>query len=190
MDNNEYFWQGKLVRLRPLTVDDAEQAMRDRLDTPGRQVLQLGLELPITLEAMRSTMARYADCKEVDGVILFNIDNLEGASVGGIAMHSMDIRNGVFSFGITVQKEFRGCGYALEAARILLRYGFHERRFQKCNSACVHTNQASIKLHRKLGFIEEGLRRRAWFFNGQYYDDLLWGMTREEFDHLYAGGPI
>ena len=51
-----------------------------------------------------------------------------------------------------------------------------------CNSACLHTNEASIRLHKKLGFLEEGRRRRQVFFNGEYHDEILFGMTREEFD--------
>ena len=71
--------------------------------------------------------------------------------------------------------------------RILLRYGFWERRYQKCNSACVHTNEASIRLHRKLGFVEEGRRGRQVFFSGEYHDDVLFGLTREEFDAQERG---
>jgi len=66
----------------------------------------------------------------------------------------------------------------------LLRYGFWEQRFQKCNSACADSNDASIRLHQKLGFVEEGRRRRQLFFNGRYHDDILFGMTRQEFDAL------
>jgi RimJ/RimL family protein N-acetyltransferase len=70
----------------------------------------------------------------------------------------------------------------------LLRYGFQERRHQKCDSACTHDNEASLRLHRKLGFVEEGRRRRQWFFDGRYHDDILFGMTAEEFEAL-SGGP-
>jgi RimJ/RimL family protein N-acetyltransferase len=39
-------------------------------------------------------------------------------------------------------------------------------------------------MHEKLGFIEEGRIRRNSFFNGKYQDEVLFGMTREEFDEL------
>jgi RimJ/RimL family protein N-acetyltransferase len=66
----------------------------------------------------------------------------------------------------------------------LLRYGFHERRYQKANSACLEINTESIRLHQTLGFREEGLRRRHVYTNGRYYDDILFGLTREEFDDM------
>lgn len=43
-------------------------------------------------------------------------------------------------------------------------------------------NPASIRLHQKLGFVEEGRRRRQWFYNGEFHDEILWGMTREEYE--------
>jgi RimJ/RimL family protein N-acetyltransferase len=181
-DYSRYFWQGEEVRLRPLRTEDAEQYFIDSLDSPSRQVLQIGTELPTSVELLKASLEKHLGCKDAAGLILFAVENLEGDLVGGISLHSRDAKNGTFSFGISVNREHRRKGYAEDAVRILLGYGFWERRFQKCNSACVHTNEASIQLHRKLGFVEEGRRRRQVFFNGQYYDDILFGLTREEFD--------
>jgi RimJ/RimL family protein N-acetyltransferase len=134
------------------------------------------------VEAQRAALGKYIDCKDTDGVIVFGIDSLAGVTVGGVSLHSRDQKNGTFSFGVVVYREHWGQGYAEDAVRILLRYGFWEQRYQKCDSACLHANEASIRLHKKLGFIEEGRRRRQTFFNGQYYDSIEFGMTREEFD--------
>jgi RimJ/RimL family protein N-acetyltransferase len=48
---------------------------------------------------------------------------------------------------------------------------------------------ASLALHRKLGFVEEGRRRRAQFMAGPYHDEVLLGLTVEEFtaDHPLPG---
>lgn len=188
LDYSRYFWQGERVRLRPLSVEDAEQGFVNSLDSPTRQVLQLGIELPTSVEKERTVLEKSVDCKDADGVIVFAIETLEGVNVGGISYHNRDRKNGTFSFGIVIQRPHRGQGYAHDAVRILLRYAFWERRYQKCNSLCAHTNEASIALHTKLGFVEEGRIRRNLFFNGQYYDDLIFGLTREEFDARENGG--
>ena len=182
VDYSRYFWQGDKVRLRPLRPEDAEQSFINSLDSPSRQLLQLGIELPTSVELLRSSLQKYVGCKDADGIILFVIENHEGINVGGISLHSRDQKNGTFGFGIVIDREHRRRGYAEDAVRILLRYGFWERRYQKCNSACIHTNEASIQLHKKLGFMQEGRRRRNLFFNGQYHDDILFGLTRDEFD--------
>jgi RimJ/RimL family protein N-acetyltransferase len=184
LDYSRYFWQGEKVRLRPVRLEDAEHFFAVSLDSPARQVLQLGIELPTSVELMRVSLERYVGCKDADGVILFVIENREGANVGGLSLHSRDQKNGTFGFGVIIDRQHRRHGYAEEAARILLRYAFWERRYQKCDSGCVHTNKASIEFHKKLGFVQEGRRRRRFFLSGHYYDDLLFGLTREEFDVL------
>jgi RimJ/RimL family protein N-acetyltransferase len=182
LDYSRYFWQGEKVRLRPVRGEDVEQLFADSLDSPSRRVLQLGIELPTSVDILRSSLEKHFGCSDVDGVILFAVENLQGVHVGGISLHSRHEKNGTFSFGIVIGRAHRAKGYAEDAVRILLRYGFWERRYQKCNSACVDTNEASIRLHQKLGFVQEGRRRRQVFFDGEYHDDLLFGLTREEFD--------
>jgi RimJ/RimL family protein N-acetyltransferase len=187
LDYSRYFWQGEKVRLRPLRIEDAEQNFIGSLDSPSRQLLQLGIELPSSVELQKSSLEKLVGCKDAGGVIVFAIETLEGVAVGAISYHSRDRKNGTFSFGVGIYRGHRKKGYAEDALRILLRYGFWERRYQKCNSACVHTNEASIRLHKKLGFVEEGRRRRQVFFDGQYHDDVLFGLTREEFDAQERG---
>jgi RimJ/RimL family protein N-acetyltransferase len=182
VDDSRYFWKGDKVKLRPWRLEDAQQSFIDSHDGPTRLFLQLGVELPTSLEAQRAALEKYIDCKDADGIILFAIENHAGEHVGGISFHSRNRKNGTFGFGISVQREHRRKGYAEDAVKILLRYAFQQQRFQKCNSACVDKNEASIQLHKKLGFKEEGRRRRNFFFNGEFHDDVLFGLTREEFE--------
>lgn len=182
MDFSKYFWQGEKVRLRPLKIEDAEQSYMDSLDTPSRQFLQLGTELPTTIDTQKEILSKYINCKDVDGTMILAIENLEGVKVGAISLHSQNLKNGIFSMGLGISSPYRKQGYGEEAARILMRYCFFERRFQKCNSACVADNEASIGFHKKLGFIEEGRRRSNFFFNGQYHDEVLFGLIKKEFE--------
>jgi RimJ/RimL family protein N-acetyltransferase len=189
LDYSRYFWQGEKVRLRPLRTEDAERAFIDSLDSPARRALQLGIELPTSVELLRESLDKWVGCKDDGGVIIFTIETLDGEDVGGISYHSRNRKNGTFSLGLVVARAHRGKGYAEDAARILLRYAFWERRYQKCNSACVSSNAESIRLHQKLGFLEEGRRRRQWFLDGEFQDDVLFGLTREEFDAREKARP-
>lgn len=180
-DYSRYFWQGEKTRLRLWRLDDAELRFVTSLDSPTLALHQDGIELPTSVELQKEWLERIAGYKD-DSMIRFAMDNFEGDTVGWITLHSRDQKNGTFGFGVAVYRDYRGQGYAVDAVRIMLKYGFWEQRYQKCNSMCLDNNVASIRLHEKLGFIQEGRIRRTCFYNGIYHDDVLFGMTREEFD--------
>ena len=113
---------------------------------------------------------------------MFSIDTLDREHVGGINLNSIDYKNGTFGVGLRIYRPYRNKGYGEDAFRIVLRYAFFERRLQKCNSGCVSINEPSRKCHLKIGFREEGLLRRSAYTNGQYYDNLLLGLFKEEFE--------
>lgn len=182
-DYSHYFWQGNKTRLRPWRLDDAELRFMASLDTPTRQLHEDGVELPTSLELQAAWLEKAAGYQDTN-MIRFAMDNVEGVTVGWVTIHSRNQKNGTFGFGVAIYRDHRGQGYAVDAVGILLKYGFWEQRYQKCNSVCFHTNEASIRMHQKLGFIEEGRIRRNSFFNGVYHDDVLFGMTREEFDAI------
>jgi RimJ/RimL family protein N-acetyltransferase len=97
-------------------------------------------------------------------------------------MHSIVELHGKFSFSVLVDRPYRKRGYAEDAVRLILKYGFMERRFHKCKSACASYNTASIGLHQKLGFIQEGRLRKEWFYKGEHHDELIFGMILEEYN--------
>lgn len=182
-DYSHYFWQGEKTLLRPWRLEDAELRFMASLDSPTVALYQDGIELPTSVELQKQWLEKTADLKD-DGMIRFAMENLEGVTVGWVTLHSRDQKNGTFSFGVAVYRDYRGHGNAVDAVRTILKYGFWEQRYQKCNSMCLHSNEASIRMHQKLGFIDEGRIRRTCFYNGKYHDDVLFGMTREEFDEL------
>lgn len=178
----DYFWQGDKIRLRPSQPLDWETWYQEAGDTEGIRRFNLEVELPVTAEMVREQAEKYAHFQNMEHATIFAVETLEGELVGTITLHSRDEKNGRFSMGLRIYRPYRRRGYAEEAARILLRYGFYELRCQKANSACMEHNEGSIRLHEKLGFKVEGRRRRHIYTNGRYYDDILFGMTREEFD--------
>lgn len=182
MYNSRYFWQGEKIRLRGVSVSDWEEWLDDFEDSDAIRLLSWGIELPESPESAKAIFSEWANFKDTSKRIMFSIETNDGEPVGGINIHSKDEKNGTFSFGIRINRNHRKKGYGSEVLRILLRYGFHELRFQKCNSGCVHINEGSIRLHKSVGFIEEGRQRRTIYMNGQYYDQILFGLTREEFD--------
>lgn len=178
-----YFWQDKFVRLRPMQIEDANKKLKEYTDSQARSWLQNGMDLPpISLETYIEQLEPYCDFKETSQYTLFSIETLDNQYVGWINLYGKNYRQGTFGFGISIFQEYQRNGYAESALRILLRYCFFELRMQKCNSACIDTNEGSIQLHKKVGFLEEGRRRRNIYLNGEFHDEILWGLLKEEFE--------
>ena len=64
---------------------------------------------------------------------------------------------------------------------MVLRYYFRELRYQKATVNVFSFNEASARLHESLGFQLEGRLRRTVFTDGELFDELIYGITVEEF---------
>ncbi len=177
-----YFWEGEKIRLRELRETDVATWLDEDKDSESQRTLNPGIELPKTATDAADFLERFGDFSQKDGRIMFSVETLDGQLVGGLNINSIDNRNGTFSIGSLIHRRHRGKGYFLEAKRIVLRYCFHELRLQKYNAGCIEFNEDMIRHFQRLGCQPEGRRRRVAFTNGRYYADLLYGLTREEFD--------
>jgi Acetyltransferases, including N-acetylases of ribosomal proteins len=178
---DNYFWQDEEVRLRAFQSDDWTGHYYNRFDTPARRLLECAVELPPTITEAKTLIESNVDFTSNNGRIVFTIETLDGENVGGINLNSIDERNGTFSIGIQIDQDYRGKGYGTRAVRILLRYAFFERRLNKFNNCVLEGNEMSERMLRRLGCVQEGVRRKVIYTNGQYHDLILFGMTKDEF---------
>jgi RimJ/RimL family protein N-acetyltransferase len=78
------------------------------------------------------------------------------------------------------EKDYWSKGIGTEAARLIIGYGFEQLNLHRVNSTVLAFNERSIRLHRKLGFREEGRQREALFKNGTFHDLVGYGILRAE----------
>ncbi|WP_458126689.1 GNAT family N-acetyltransferase [Paenibacillus sp. Z3-2] len=181
IDYSQYFWQDDKVRLRALREEDWEDHYYNRFDTPARRLLECAVELPPTHAEVKNFTESFSDFSLAKGRIMFTIENMNGENVGGVNLNSIDERNGTFSIGIQIDRDHRGKGYGTRAVRILLNYAFFERRLNKFNDYVLHGNEPSAAMMRKLGCVQEGVRRQVIYTDGKYQDLILFGLTKDEF---------
>lgn len=176
-----YYWHNELVRLRAVEEDDWESHYYNRFDTLARRLVNYAVELPPTEAEARAFAAQFADFATGTGRVMFTIENHEGEVVGGVNLNSIDERNGTFSIGMQIDRDHRGKGYGTAAMQLLLRYAFFERRLNKYNGSVLEGNVASATMLKKVGCQEEGRRRQVVYTDGRYWDEILFGLTRDEF---------
>lgn len=180
-------WTGSRVRLRAIEPDDWQPFQELDLDTDQERQAG-GVFLPRSATAYRAWTQDQAERKKSDPelpVRLVIVGLADNAVAGMISTHNESELHGRFGYGIGLGPVFQGRGYASEAMRILFRFMFRERRFHKVEAGVWDYNEASLKLHRRFGFVEEGRRRDAWYLDGGYHDEVHFGLTAAEYDALY-----
>lgn len=112
---------------------------------------------------------------------------VDGEPVGMAGLSDLQPDWGVAELGYYVDPNAQGSGYATEAARLLARYGFEQRRLAKLFAHVLATNPASVRVLEKVGFREEGRLRREGFVDGERVDVLRFGLLADEFEPDEAG---
>lgn len=180
------YWEGKLVRLRAMELEDAEHFYHLNLERDVDRSLEM-VYPPSSMAGQRAWVEDaakqgFGENKEFK----FQIEDLtSGHLVGSIDTHHCNPRQGTFEYGLSVREQHRNKGYASEAILLVLRYYFFELRFRKAEPGVFAFNPASIRLHEKLGFVLEGTRRQHGYSHGEFHDLHLYGMTEDEFRDLH-----
>jgi RimJ/RimL family protein N-acetyltransferase len=81
--------------------------------------------------------------------------------------------------GFTIAPEYQGRGYATEAVRLLAGYLFGRGK-HRITASCDARNAASAALLERLGMRREGHLRQSTWAKGEWTDDLLYGLLRDE----------
>jgi len=90
--------------------------------------------------------------------------------------------NGVHAakLGYAIAADHWRRGYALDAARTILDFGFRELKLHRISAAMGPDNAASIALVDRLGMSYEGRIRDHVYTNGQWRDSLLYSLLTHE----------
>lgn len=81
-----------------------------------------------------------------------------------------------------VAADARNQGYAAEAARALMDYGFAELGLHRVGSQCFSRNKESARVMEKIGLQYEGCLRGAFLKNGVHEDMLVFATLREDWE--------
>lgn len=176
---DNYFWQNDLVRLRPWQEEDWEWIYYTGFDTSLNRLAGYKVDFPPTVSDSKNYSKEVENCAVKNGNTVFAIETLDGIHIGRIIFCIDSERHVTFGIGIRIAKEHQGKGYGTSAMKILLKYGFMERRLHKCSSTVLDGNEASIRMHKKLGFEQEGILKENIYTSGKYYNEVCFGLTKD-----------
>ena len=82
--------------------------------------------------------------------------------------------------GYELSPEHWGQGYATDAARAMVDFGFQELKLHRVSSWCIADNVASVRVLERLGMRLEGRLREERYFKGRWWDTLLFSLLENE----------
>lgn len=125
----------------------------------------------------RSNSVRCAVIDEKDIIVgcvyLLNIDNINRCA----DLHIM-IGN----------ENNRGKGIGTFAVSSIIDHAFKNLNLRRLQLEVLEYNKSALSLYKKIGFVEEGRKRKAVYKNGEYVDELIMGLLRDEYAGANSSG--
>jgi RimJ/RimL family protein N-acetyltransferase len=104
----------------------------------------------------------------------------DGALIGAAGLLNVSSTHRRAELGYWLGVDFWHAGYASEAARRLVVFGFKHLRLHRIHALTVVGNDASAELLRRLAFKSEGVLRHHFKQRGRWKDLETWGLLARE----------
>jgi len=88
------------------------------------------------------------------------------------------------TLGIQIAAPYRGKGYGSEAIGWTLNWAFKFAGFHRVTLEANGFNDRAQRLYERLGFVKEGVQREAIWFDGRWYDLILYGMLDSDWNEI------
>ncbi len=174
--------KGKRIKLAPLDRKHIDLFLKWFNDPEITQYLEM--YKPITRDWEEEW---FAALKHKEDIVHFSILLLDQETpdkiIGNCAIHKMESKNRRCTCGITIgEKEYQNKGYGTEAMELLVEYGFNTLNMNRIELSVWDFNIRAYKAYQKVGFVEEGRRRRARYHNGKYYDEIIMAILKDDWE--------
>lgn len=175
---------GSLVTLRELRATDARSLF---VAMTTDEVSRFISPPPANVEGFEKFIAWTHRQRAAGQYVCFAIvPRGSDAAIGLFQIRSLGTDFGTAEWGFAVAAEFWGTGVFGDGARLAVSFAFA--------TLCVHRLEARASLQngrgnealRKLGATREGLLRKSFLRNGEYYDQALWTILAEEWVDAFS----
>ncbi len=171
------FLIGPTIYLRPLEMEDAPSLVTWFNDPEVTRALRR--YQPMTLAAEKAFLEELG--KRETAVTLGIVVRETDQFIGTTGLHELDTRSRQTAFGISIGvKTMWGKGYGTEATRLIVRHAFQTLNLNRVWLHVYESNEGAIRCYEKAGFRIEGRLRQSFFSEGRYWDTIVMGLLRDE----------
>jgi len=111
------------------------------------------------------------------------IETKDGDPIGIVGFKDMNTQERRCRMLIFIgEKHCWGKGYGTDSIKGFLKYLFNRWNVQRVEVDTWDGNERAIAAYKKCGFVEEGRLRKARYVDGEYKDEIILGVLKEEFE--------
>ncbi|ROW01297.1 hypothetical protein VMCG_05926 [Cytospora schulzeri] len=178
-DDPESYAQSTNRLLVPLTVDDVEHDVEGLAKCLLAAVICLVPEKVDTEESEDDDEHEHSPGPSEAG----HSTTRHGlTAIGWLTLdcHALTRHHRSCTLGIMIASAHQGEGYGTEAINWALDWAFRVAGMHAVRLSCFSFNERAVKLYQRLGFVREGVAREAYYFDGVWYNRILFSMLERE----------
>jgi RimJ/RimL family protein N-acetyltransferase len=188
-------WRSELPTLTGRTITLREPVPQDL--GPLVDLLSLGdatrfgIEEPVNAVGVQELIDRAAR-ERANGISVTYVITLAGTrTIGGLLqVRQLDPAFEAAEWECTIAPSSRGCGIFMEAARLAGSFAFGTLGTHRLEARVLLQNGRGSGAMRKLGAVQEGVLRRSVRSGGEYFDQVLWSILKEDWgEHWVSTAP-
>jgi len=104
----------------------------------------------------------------------------DGLLVGSIGLVRIDKVNRLGEIGYWLRQKLQGQGIMTQCCRVLIDYAFQHRNLNRIEIYMLRGNAKSQGVPERLNFRLEGIRRQARLHKGQFVDELIYALLKQD----------
>ena len=140
-----------------------------------------------TAKEVQAFVQRFIDWQEEEPRTKFQLAVIlraERRLIGSCGIRTGEAKVRKADLGYEIAPPYWGQGYATEAARAVVAFGFRELRLHRIWASCLAENVASARVLEKLGMQREAVLREDQWMKGRWWNTLVYGIL----EHEWAAG--
>ena len=160
------------LRLREVCEEDCESLFALRNDDAVMEYI--GSRKSNSLDEVMDLIRQVHADRMNNKCVLWGLSLHDDPSlIGTIGFYRLQKENYRGEIGYLLDKQHWGKGLMGEALNAVVEFGFSKMGFHSIEAVTDPNNQRSIGLLLRHGFVQEGLFRENFFWNGRFYDSAV-----------------